>query len=357
MLIDFAKTSGDLDHAIIPRSCWQIKWSSVHHPVNTALYSFICFLVFLYPEVQIPSTPKSDQCQFPLQPHQKYYITQHEELTFHSLLKWKMIIQSTLSKRTLSKPDSKFGPLPAELHLYLCNWALSKADTSLNRTVALVPRVSALERVDCTTNSPNLAMGDCTFWLGGERVNPWISLKWSHFLNMSLVNDVIRLMRIFVFRVAVGWDNGNVNQQRQPLGGFDSRTSTGSHYFGIAINAHALKCWTRSHGREKMLFSVRVVPSDNIQFRNSDFRLACFSYLQRTVLPKGRSWGGRETTTEGEGEGAGRKGEGKKRVISSLPFLPVSQDDSTQIITAPLHLWVLLSVLQPPNALVYYPLV
>ena len=58
-------------------------------------------------------------------------------------------VQSTLSKRTLSKPDSKFGPLPAELHLYLCNGTLSKADTSLNRTVALVPRVSALERVDC----------------------------------------------------------------------------------------------------------------------------------------------------------------------------------------------------------------
>ena len=40
-------------------------------------------------------------------------------------------IQSTLSQRTLSKPDSKFGPLPAELHLYLCSWALFKADTSL----------------------------------------------------------------------------------------------------------------------------------------------------------------------------------------------------------------------------------
>ena len=60
------------------------------------------------------------------------------------------ILQSTLSKRTLSKPDSNFGPLPAELHLYLCNWTLSKVDTSLNRTVALVPRVSALERVDCS---------------------------------------------------------------------------------------------------------------------------------------------------------------------------------------------------------------
>ena len=41
---------------------------------------------------------------------------------------WSM--QSTLSKRTLSKPDSKFGPLPAELHLYLCNGTLSKADSS-----------------------------------------------------------------------------------------------------------------------------------------------------------------------------------------------------------------------------------
>ena len=58
----------------------------------------------------------------------------------------KFYIQSTLSK-----PDSKFGPLPAELHLYLCNGTLSKADTCLNRTVALVPRVSALERVDCNT--------------------------------------------------------------------------------------------------------------------------------------------------------------------------------------------------------------
>ena len=58
-------------------------------------------------------------------------------------------IQSTLSKQKLSKPDSKFGPLSAELHLYLCNGTLSKADTSLNRTAALVPRVSALERVDC----------------------------------------------------------------------------------------------------------------------------------------------------------------------------------------------------------------
>ena len=59
------------------------------------------------------------------------------------------LLADTLKTGHLSKPDRKFGPLPAELHLYLCNWTLSKADTSLNRTVALVPRVSALERVDC----------------------------------------------------------------------------------------------------------------------------------------------------------------------------------------------------------------
>ena len=57
-----------------------------------------------------------------------------------------------LLESTGQMADSKFGPLLAELHLYLCNGTLSKADTSLNRTVALVPRVSALERVDCSLN-------------------------------------------------------------------------------------------------------------------------------------------------------------------------------------------------------------
>ena len=33
---------------------------------------------------------------------------------------------------------------------------------------------------------------------------------------------------------------------------------------GIVINTHALTCLTRSHGREKRLFSVRGVPWDNI---------------------------------------------------------------------------------------------
>ena len=47
-------------------------------------------------------------------------------------------LQSTLSKRTLSKPDTSLkrtaNLVPAELHLYLCNWTLSKADTSLSWT-------------------------------------------------------------------------------------------------------------------------------------------------------------------------------------------------------------------------------
>ena len=48
------------------------------------------------------------------------------------------VVQSTLSERTLSKPDTSLkrpaNLVPAELHLYLCNWTLSKVDTSLNRT-------------------------------------------------------------------------------------------------------------------------------------------------------------------------------------------------------------------------------
>ena len=48
------------------------------------------------------------------------------------------VLQSTLSKRTLSKPDTSLkrpaNLVPAELHLYLCNWTLAKADTSLSRT-------------------------------------------------------------------------------------------------------------------------------------------------------------------------------------------------------------------------------
>ena len=40
---------------------------------------------------------------------------------------------------------------------------------------------------------------------------------------------------------------------------FDSQTSTGSHYFDIAINAHALKCLTISFGREKRMVDPSVL--------------------------------------------------------------------------------------------------
>ena len=38
-----------------------------------------------------PSLPRVINFKFPLQPHQKYYITQCELLGSHSLLRWKMI--------------------------------------------------------------------------------------------------------------------------------------------------------------------------------------------------------------------------------------------------------------------------
>ena len=55
-----------------------------------------------------------------------------------------------------------------------------------------------------------------------------------------------------------------VDARELSTGVFDSRTPTRSHYFGIVINAHALMCLTRSHGREKRLFPVRVVSWDHI---------------------------------------------------------------------------------------------
>ena len=51
-----------------------------------------------------------------------------------TLMQRKVILQSTLSKRTLSKADTSprrtANLVPAEFHLSLCNWTLSKADTS-----------------------------------------------------------------------------------------------------------------------------------------------------------------------------------------------------------------------------------
>ena len=53
----------------------------------------------------------------------------------------------------MTKRDAT-GPRCDHVHWrfgYQVTWTLSKADTSLKRTVALVPKVSALERVDCKT--------------------------------------------------------------------------------------------------------------------------------------------------------------------------------------------------------------
>ena len=48
-------------------------------------------------------------------------------------------LQSTLSKRTLSKPDSKFGPFLPELHLYLCNGTLSSCgETDEDNCVTMI---------------------------------------------------------------------------------------------------------------------------------------------------------------------------------------------------------------------------
>ena len=66
------------------------------------------------------------------------------------------------------------------------------------------------------------------------------------------VVDAVADARLRVARVRVAvtltW-NAPAKRNRE-------RTLTGSHCFGIAINAHKLACLTRSHGRQKKLFSV-----------------------------------------------------------------------------------------------------
>ena len=60
-------------------TCHWGNWKSIHYP---SLYGNV-----MYKNIAIfgrlnPFTPKSDQCQILLQPHQKYYITQYGELAF-----------------------------------------------------------------------------------------------------------------------------------------------------------------------------------------------------------------------------------------------------------------------------------
>ena len=96
----------------------------------------------------------------------------HEIYIFPTIKKWSwnstfknpdctlaISVQSTLSKRTLSKPDTSLNRTANLVHSLPNCTCISvtelslQADTSLNRTVALVPRVSALERVDCSVFS------------------------------------------------------------------------------------------------------------------------------------------------------------------------------------------------------------
>ena len=46
------------------------------------------------------SLPRGINNKFPLQPHQKYYISQYEEVAFHSLLRWEM--SATINSHFLS---------------------------------------------------------------------------------------------------------------------------------------------------------------------------------------------------------------------------------------------------------------
>ena len=47
------------------------------------------------------SLPRVINIKFPLQPHQKYYITRYEGLDFHGLLRWKMIMLPILTTSLL----------------------------------------------------------------------------------------------------------------------------------------------------------------------------------------------------------------------------------------------------------------
>ena len=64
---------------------------------------------------------------------------------------WAVLGSARTAKRDATGPscDHSLWESPIWRLGYQVTWTISKADTSLKRTVALVPRVSALERVDC----------------------------------------------------------------------------------------------------------------------------------------------------------------------------------------------------------------
>ena len=105
-------------------------------------------------------------------PRQLFPHVQTEELYFHSAdrstggplrrLLWLILLCSQYSQ-------AKYG-------------TLSKADTSLNRTVALVPRVSALERVDCVSHLPYFSMSSVHLkWM-----NEWTLLMCFYMLDFGV---------------------------------------------------------------------------------------------------------------------------------------------------------------------------
>ena len=75
--------------------------------------------------------------------------------------------------------------------------------------------------------------------------NKWILVEqlWNERLNPQI--DFGAFGERETVRTSLPWKCLGVDNKSIAI--FDSRTSTGSRYFGIAINAHTLTCLTRSH--------------------------------------------------------------------------------------------------------------
>ena len=81
---------------ILHHTVWR-TWSFMAHSQEWSMSNFLCSLTRTITSHSMEnlvfhgSLPRVINVKFPLQPHQKYYITQYEEL-FIALLRWKMII-------------------------------------------------------------------------------------------------------------------------------------------------------------------------------------------------------------------------------------------------------------------------
>ena len=74
-----------------------------------------CWVTRLSPPSWTLSLPRVTNIKFLLQPHQKYYITQYEELGFHCLLRWKMIILPILTTSLIYFPSNGWENVLFEL--------------------------------------------------------------------------------------------------------------------------------------------------------------------------------------------------------------------------------------------------